>query len=441
MRRLIFADLERWAQLPLKRRKPLLIRGARQTGKTWLIRALAEKFSDFVEINFEFEPRLAQVFEADLDPRRILRELAQAKGREIIPGKTLLFFDEIQEVPKALQSLRYFFELLPELHLVAAGSLIEFVLQQTGLPVGRVDSIQLRPLSFLEFLAALKEGPLINGLMDGALSEAGHHRALDLFREYLFVGGMPAAVADWVATRNERECRSIQQQLIAGYRSDFHKYARKHQYQYLDLLFEAIPRSIGKKFVFSHVGEGVRKRELDPCLDLLLLAGVVKKVVQTSGRTLPLAMRARPDRFKLIMGDVGLLGAMARSPLSTSLSNWSDQRALAESVVGQESLAYAAPYSPIDLYYWHREERSASAEVDYLIEGEREAIPIEVKSSDGRSLRSLRLFLEEGAPSMVGYCVSTERREDGVNIKNIPIYAISTLFQKEIRERLTSLFN
>ncbi|MCC5832069.1 MAG: ATP-binding protein [Chlamydiales bacterium] len=440
MRRLILSDLRKWRQLPPERRKPLIVRGARQVGKTWAIRELSSEFKDFIEINFELDPQYAKIFDPDLNPNRILNEIEILQEKKAIPGQTLLFLDEIQIAPKAIQALRYFYEKMPELHVIAAGSLIEFVLENTGLPVGRIESLYLRPMSFLEFLAALGYPALIPSLFPAQKkSEAIHSRLLELFGEYLYVGGMPEVVDLWKMTRDPKECRMLQNELISSYRSDFHKYAKNSQYKYLDLVFNAIPPSVGKKFIFSRIADGVRKRDIDPCIDLLVLAGVLHKVFQTSAQKPPLTAGVKSDRFKLIMGDVGLLSAIARHPPNLPWHSLWNKGDVGESVVGQECLAYQNPHYSDGLFYWHREKRGSSAEVDYLIEIEDQVIPIEVKSGDGRSLRSLKDYLGKADREITGYRLSLDSSPDGKTIKNLPLYGVISLFMSQNDERILNL--
>ncbi|MCX5925034.1 MAG: AAA family ATPase [Candidatus Dependentiae bacterium] len=280
MLRFIDSQLQEWADQ--KEFKPLLLRGARQVGKTYAVRELGKKFDNFIEINLELNPKARDIFVADLYPQRIVQDLMYLTRQKIVPGKTLLFFDEIQIEPKVIQALRYFYEMMPELHVIAAGSLLDFAIESVGIPVGRVEFLYMYPLSFLEFIYALGETMLLEAIknhdVQEPLSTVAHDRLLALIREFLAIGGMPEVVHSWVLKKDADHCFKIQQTLISSYRQDFNKYATRHQIKYLDILFDSIPLQLGKKFKFSDIPGEFRKRELAPCLDLLATAGVIHKV-------------------------------------------------------------------------------------------------------------------------------------------------------------------
>jgi predicted AAA+ superfamily ATPase len=276
-------------------RKPLLLRGARQVGKSYLARELGREFPDFIEINFELEPELKLLFEKDLDPVRITRDLAIALGKDITPGETLLFLDEIQECPKAITALRYFYEKMPLLHIIAAGSLLEFTIEELGIPVGRVIPLYLYPLSFMEFLTASGNERLRHEILHhdpaAEFPEILHNKLLGLIGEYMAVGGMPEAVQKWIETGNFKACLKVHQLLIETYRQDFAKYAKKRKQEYVEMVFDSIPRLLGKKFVFTAVSPHVRARELRPALELLAKAGVVHIVYHSAANGFPWARK------------------------------------------------------------------------------------------------------------------------------------------------------
>ena len=308
MKRLIFNKLKNWKDDSF--RKPVLLRGARQVGKTWIVRELGKQFNTFIEVNFELYPEAKKIFYPDLDPKRISRDLSLLFGERIVPGESLIFFDEIQEEPQAIRALRYFYEMLPEQHVLAAGSLLDFELEQIGMPVGRVTSSYMHPLSFLEFLAASGETLLLEMLVehDGSspISPVIHQKLLKLLGEYVAVGGMPEAVSRWSATNDFNVCSEIHHSIIDAYRQDFNKYAKKYQIKYLELLFDAIPAHLGRVFKFSRVPGDYRKRELQPALDLLIKAGIVHNIIRSAGQGIPLGAQANPDIYKLIFVDVTL---------------------------------------------------------------------------------------------------------------------------------------
>ena len=439
MKRLIDRRLQEWADD--SGRKSLLLRGARQVGKTYSCRELGKAFDEFVEINFEIEPRYIEVFERDLDPKRIVRDIGLLVGKDIVPGKTLLFLDEIQEAPKAVKSLRYFYELMPELHVVAAGSLLDFVLENVGMPVGRVSSLHMYPMSFLEFLLARGDQGLAELLLEhdhrSALINPVHQKLLYIFSEYLATGGMPEVVRSWIETEDLKKCGQRQTELIEAYRQDFSKYVKKYQIKYVELIFNEIPRLLGRKFKYSRLAGNWRNRELAPALDLLLKASVVHDVRHTSASGIPLGGAVNPDRFKTIFLDIGL----AQTVLELDPAEWIlksetclvNRGAIAEAFVGQELLAYSNPARKASLYYWHREAHSSNAEVDYLLQKQQNIIPIEVKSGSRGTLRSLHLFLKEKSSvssrgvRFSGYPFSVQEY-----LHSYPLYAVANLMRDEI---------
>ena len=436
MKRLIDFHLQNWKNDP--DRKSLLLRGARQVGKTYSCRELGRSFDNFVEINFEIYPQMIEIFNRDLDPQRIIRDLGLVTGADIVQGKTLLFFDEIQEAPKAIQSLRYFHELLPELHVIAAGSLLDFVLENIGIPVGRVASFYMYPMSFLEFVAASDNKAIVELIMQNdpaeALSEPIHNKLLALLGEYLAVGGMPEVIQSWIRRDDLKKCAGIQAMLVDAYRQDFSKYCKKFQVKYIDLIFDEIPRWLGRKFQFSKIPGNWRKRELAPALELLKKASVAHEVKHTSANGLPLGGEANPNLFKVIFLDIGL----AQAILGLDPAEWIlkpeaaivNRGALAEAFVGQEILAYSPPQKQGSLFYWHREAHASNAEVDYLLAQGQDILPIEVKSGATGSLRSLHLFLKEKTSvSPHGIRFSEHNFSVYDKIHSYPLYSLANLFR------------
>jgi hypothetical protein len=418
-------------------RKSLLLRGARQVGKTHLVRQFGGTFDNLVEINLEIYPDLKPIFEGNLDPKLIIKELSLRFQTSIIPGRTLLFIDEIQECPRALIALRYFYEEMPDLHVVAAGSLVDFAIQQVGIPVGRIEFLYLYPLNFLEFLEALGRKDLAEEILAHEIgipfSELIHKLLLDYFTQYLFVGGMPEAVKCWRDEHDFRPCQILHHTLISAYRQDFHKYSKKHQIKYLNLILEEAPRFMGRKFKFSELTGEWRKRELDPCLDLLVHARVLDKVYQTPAQGLPLLAGSHYERFKLVMVDIALAQTLLGMGTMRSILNLSQELVnrgeAVEALVGQELLAYSDPRMEPTLFYWHREQTGSTAEVDYVVQRDHAIIPIEVKSGSKKKMKSLCRFLETHPKSPFGYRVSIDPFSMEPKLLSIPLYAIAKIFK------------
>lgn len=435
MKRLVDYYLQSW-KVDLDR-KPLLLRGARQVGKTYAVRQLGKTFEEFVEINFEQLPHIAPIFEQDLVPERILRDLSLTLKKTIIPGRTLLFFDEVQAAPQAVLALRYFYEQMPELHIIAAGSLLDFAIEQVGVPVGRVQFLYMFPLSFFEFLAALNDARIIEAILkhelEQEISEVIHHLILRRVGEYIALGGMPYVVKCWQTIKDPLKCAESHSTLLDAYRQDFNKYAKKHQIKYLEFIFSEIPRQLGEKFKYSTVEGQWRKRELSPAFELLRTAGVVHKVYATTGQGSPLGALADPWDDKGLFIDVGLAQAELKLDLAqwflNPLQQFANQGHIIEAFVGQEILAYSNPYIHQQLYYWHREKPS-SAEVDYIIQDEY-IIPIEVKSGTSSRLKSLRQFLNDYPKTPYGIRFSSLNYSNFEQLHSYPLYAIAPVIAQD----------
>ena len=420
-------------------RKSLLLRGARQVGKTYAVRKLGTTFENFVEINFERTPEVYKVFKKNLDPNRIIIELISLIKKPIIPGKTLLFFDEIQLAPEVITALRYFYEEIPMLHVIAAGSLLDFTIKRTGMPVGRVEFLYMYPLSFVEFLAANGDVFLaqyiINHRPEEAINEALHNKSLDLLSHYLALGGMPQSVNEWLIKQNPLEIQRVHHTILATYRQDFEDYSASWQIKYVELIYNQIPKQLGHKFKYSLVDGDYRKRELAPALDALVTANVAHKVYYASGSTPPLLIHEYGDDYKAIFLDIGL----AHTALGLDNAGWfidpqheiSVKGQLIEAFVGQELLVYNTPRRRGSLFYWHKETRTTSAEIDYLTEIKRQIIPIEVKAASGKTLRSLKHFLETRPTTPYGIRFSAQNYSVYENVHSYPLYAIAGIIGKD----------
>ena len=373
MNRIIDYFLQEWKYKDS--RKSLLLRGARQVGKTHSVRKLGMTYESFVEINFEAEPLAITIFEQNLDCKRIIRDLNLQFGYNIIPGKTLLFFDECQIAPKAIMALRYFYETMPELHVIAAGSLLDFAIEQIGIPVGRVESLYMYPVSYIEYVAATNKAAIAH-ILDyhehEQQSEHIHNSLLQTVGTYCAIGGMPYPLQEWINKQDGRQLSDNHIALLDSYRQDFGKYTRNLQIKYVESIFKQIPKQLGSKFKYSLIEGDFRKRELAPALDLLVTAGIAHKVLYTAGQGIPLGADSSDMDYKVIFLDLGL----AQAQLDLQIAEWLlrpqqafiNKGALVEAFVGQELLAYALPNRKQSLYYWHKETRSDQAEIDYLIQ-------------------------------------------------------------------------
>lgn len=448
MKRLIDYFLLKWKTDQF--RMPLLLRGARQVGKTFAVRKLGKTYENFVEINFELLQSARTIFDQDLYPERIIAEISLITKKQIIPGKTLLFLDEIQMAPQGIIALRYFYELMPELHVIAAGSLLDFAIQKIGIPVGRVEFLYMHPLSFIEYLAAMDEQLIIKKILQHDLSselfKTSHEQLLKSIGHYLALGGMPRAIQNWITTKNALGSAKVHTTILNVYRQDFNKYAREHEIKYVEQIFRQIPQQLGKKFKYSLVDGDYRKRELMPALDLLITAGIARKVYYSAGQGIPLGSQIDLFDYKIIFLDTGL----AQANLGLDLAEWFlqpeqqfiNKGALVEAFVGQEITAYALPQQQNDLCYWHKDSAPQQAEIDYLVQINQKIIPIEVKSGDGRTLKSIQYFLSTHKESHYGIRFSTNNYSNYLNIHSYPLYAIAkvmTDYNHEMRAAIESL--
>ncbi len=396
-------DLERWHGRV--RRKPLVIRGARQVGKTTLVRLFAERsFEGLAEVNFERDPQLASLF-ASNDPATTLERLELQLDLDVTPGRTLLFLDEIQAAPEVLASLRYFYEELPALHVIAAGSLLELALEKPefSVPVGRIEYLHLGPMQFEEFLLAAGKARLVEHLNDYALGDeipaAIHRQLMRWLRSFLIVGGMPDAVRAFVESGSHQESEAVKHSILATFRDDFGKYGPRVDPTRLRKVFERLPLTVGNKLKYVHIDRGERAKDLAAALHLLSLARVAYRVRHTAANGIPLGAEADERKFKALFLDVGLM-ATASGLTLLDLERAEDvmmvnRGALCEQLVGQHLLYSVPSWEEPQLFYWAREKRGSSAEVDYVISQGRKVIPVEVKAGKTGALKSLHLFLRE----------------------------------------------
>ena len=388
--------------------KPVVIRGARQVGKSTLVREFARSAHlMLVEFDFERNPELREAF-AFRDPTRILSTLTLLTGQTIAPGTSLLFLDEIQAAPEALAALRYFHEERPELHVVAAGSLLEFALADTqfSMPVGRVEYMHLGPMEFEDYLGAMGHPELASYLRGFSLShldEDGipgplHGKYLDLLRQYWVVGGLPEAVSAYAKSRDFTRVSRIQQSVVATYRDDFNKYSHGSLKGRIQMVFDKLPGMVGRKFKYVQVSRDHRAADLADALRHLCMARVASRIHHTSANGLPLAAEADERRFKCLYMDVGLMcAALHLNVLDLGKQDLTlvNDGAVAEQFVGQHLLYSGPRYEAPVLHYWTREARNAAAEVDYVMAPALQVVPVEIKAGTTGSLRSLHQFLNE----------------------------------------------
>ena len=386
-------------------RKPLIVRGARQVGKTWLVRELASRFNHLVEINFDNNPEKAQLF-IGRDINSALQLLEIDRDIEIVPGKTLLFFDEIQAVPELLPRLRYFYEERPDLHVIAAGSLLEFLLadHDFSMPVGRMEYLHLGPMDIEEFLLALGKERLLNFLKDYALEDPHipqsiHLSLLNCLKLFWIIGGMPASIAGYVQSGKLTEALREHATLLQTYQDDFNKYRKRIYPERLRKVFMRIPALIGGKLKYVRLDPEERSRELTDTLQLLEMAKVIYRVRHSAGNGVPLGAEAKSRDFKPLFLDIGLVSTSLgfSLPHLEAVDNLLlvNQGALAEQFIGQHLLYDGPPYEVPQLYYWNREQKSSSAEVDYLIACGNQIVPVEVKAGKTGTLKSLQVFVAE----------------------------------------------
>jgi len=432
MRRIIDYHLINWKTRA--GRKPLILRGARQVGKTHAVRRFGKSFTSFVEVNLEALIEAQNIFELNLDPQRIIRDLSLLLKQSIIPGETLLFIDEIQEFPRAIIALRYFYEEMPELHVIAAGSLLDFAIEKVGVPVGRVSFQDMYPMSFIEYLVAMDNSLLAKAIitdLSQISAEVIHDKALRLLGEYCAVGGMPAAVQMWRDSQDLTSVMQIQQEIIDGYLQDIPKYATQAQVKYVELIFKSIPAMVSERFQTSKVSGEYRKRELVPAIDLLEKAQIAHRVYHTNAHGKPLDAQVDYDCYKLIFLDV----ALGQRILGSDQSDWIlnpktaciNKVPVIKALIGQELLTYNNDLLSRNLYYWQRQRRSSSAKVDYVAIIDGRIVPIDVKRDPGTTLKSMRLFLESYPEARNGIRFSTHQYSDYDKIITIPLYAVANI--------------
>lgn len=432
MKRLCERQILAWAKSP--RRKPLIVRGARQVGKTWLVeKVLAKAFDNFVTVDLEIRKDLHKYFERNLEPTDILQGIEFVTGR-IVAGKTLLFFDEIQACPRAIMALRYFYEKMPDLHVVAAGSLLELAFGNISVPVGRVQYLYLYPMTFYEYLIALGKDVMAELTLNPKHDDDYLVQEILLeLKKYFFVGGMPEAVKVYRDTGSLMEVFTTQSDLLDSYREDFSKYTPGVDIACLDSVFFSAAKSVGEQIQYTTLNLGHSYQTNHKAFDLLVKAKVLHKIPSCDPSGLPLGASANQRKFKACFIDIGLLQRLCQLPINIEMAHENllaiYRGKLAEQFVAQEMLAWHTR----ELFYWARNSKSSSAEVDYLTISHSEIFPIEVKSGPSGKLKSLHLMLKQYSNCPKGFVMYSGKYKELPEQKLVflPLYATSIIGDRE----------
>lgn len=429
MQRIEIQQLKKWKQS--NGRKPMIIRGARQVGKTWLMKEFGRlEYKDVVYVNCEADPAVRNMFTGDFDTTRIIRGLQIIAGKPIEPNHTLIIIDEIQEAPGALTSLKYFQENAPEYHIIAAGSLLGITLNRSGsFPVGKVEFLDLFPLSFVEFLDAIHETQLADLLRnpDWSLVASFSIKFTDRLRQYYYTGGMPEVVLQYSVSGDMNQVREIQKRILVSYEQDFSKHAPAEIVPRIRMIWSGVPAQLAKenrKFIYGQIKAGARAKDFELALSWLIDCGLLYKVHNVSKPALPLKAYEELNTFKLFMLDIGLLGALtdldARTLLEGNTVFTEFKGALTEQYVYQQ----LRTMNDLPVYYWSA--GNARSEVDFLLQHNGQIIPLEVKAEENLHAKSLRVFCEKYKPALaVRSSMSGYRKEDWMT--NLPLYAVSTI--------------
>jgi len=449
--------LEKWLNKP--NRKPLVIRGARQVGKSTLVRQLANKNNRFcLELNFERTPELSDFFVSN-DPKKIISHLSTHFKKPLDPKSTLLFLDEIQTTPAVLATLRYFYEEYPELPVIAAGSLLDFALRapEFSMPVGRIEYFHLNPLSFEDFLIALGETDLIEFFRTFSIKEAIplpiHQRSLELLKQFWLIGGMPEVVAHYSEFRDSQEVDNIKQNILQTYQDDFHKYGRIKQIPLLRRVFQTIPGLIGQTLKYTNIDRESKSTQIREALEDLQLARVIHLVYHSHSNGLPLRAQIDLKIFKVIFLDIGLQCAALKLTSLEVINGpdwaWINRGSLAEQFIGQTFLKLIPTYQSPELFYWIREKSQSTAELDYIWQYNNYIIPVEIKAGKTGRLKSLHYFIREkkwsfavrfnmDAPSFLHESINLPE-EGNINFRllSLPFYLAEQL-QRLVQENIST---
>ncbi len=429
MKRIAYEGLLKWKSK--QNRKPLLIKGARQVGKTWLMKEFGKnEYESVAYINFEKATQLANLFVVDFDIPRILRSVQLITGIIPKPGETLIIFDEIQSVKRGLLSLKYFYEDAPEYHIIAAGSLLGLSIHKDdSFPVGKVDFLELYPLSYEEFIVALSKNSLLDALhrRDWELTKAFKSNYIELLKQYYYIGGMPEVVKSFIQNNDYNEVREIQNSILESYNNDFSKHSSIEIVPRIKMIWNSIPSQLAKenrKFIYGAVKSGGRAKEFEVAIMWLEDAGLIHKISRVSNASLPLDGFVDIGAFKLFMVDIGLLGAKSGLDAKTIIEG--------NTIFGQYKGALTEQYvlqqlkcsTGIETYYWSAEQ--GIAEIDFLIQTGGKVIPIEVKAEENLKAKSLKSFRDKFHPELsIRTSMSDFRKEE--TLTNLPLYGISLI--------------
>lgn len=450
-KRIIDKYLSEWAARPAH--KPILLRGARQVGKSTAVRHLGEQFKYYVEINLEKQPDYKMLFSRDLQVNRIVSQMAAMCGIPIIPKETLLFLDEIQDCKEAVMALRFFKEDLPDLHVIAAGSLLEFVLDDIPtFGVGRIHSMYMFPMTFDEFLMANGESALLEARNQATstspLPEPLHYKLVQLLRTFILVGGMPESVVKWVETNDYLQCQEVQDDILTGYEADFPKYKKKIDPQLLSATMKSAAIQATHKFVYARVPGEYKTSEVKKALEMLTKAGILIPVTHSDANGLPLGEERDDSIRKLLLLDTGLMlrllnmslgdiTAVTTRILTSSASDMVNKGPMAEMLAGLELLHYPSPNLHHELFYWVRQARNSTAEVDYVLPHDMQVLPFEVKAGVQGGMKSLWDFMRDKRLTQAVRCslenfgqfdyIDAKAGNAVRHITIIPLYAVSQL--------------
>ena len=433
-----------WKESP--RRKPLLIRGARQVGKSTAVRHLGKGFKYFVEVNLESQPSIRQLFTKDIDVHRTCEAISATLGIPVVAGKTLLFIDEIQVSQEAIMSLRYFKEDYPELHVIAAGSLLEFTLEELpSFGVGRIRSLYMYPFSFDEFLLAQGLDTTVDfkhkATSLSPLPEAVHNKLVEQLKTFYLVGGMPAAITEWIESKSYIECTRVHNDILDTYQDDFSKYKSRVSPALLRQVLRSVALQAGCKFVFRQVADDIHSSVIKEALHLLTLAGLIKPVTHSDGNGVPLGAEENCNYTKYLFLDLGLMQTMLGTPaanvLLSSDADFVNKGAASEMFAGLELVKNHDCFQKAEMYYWQNLSRGTNAEIDYLVVKDGIVVPIEVKASTRGSMQSLWLFMRKKGlhrairTSLENFgefeYVDKESQDEVRHVDVVPLYALSNL--------------